>query len=261
MQFVVLNVGHGFCGYAEAENGGLVVFDCGASSTVRASTSLPQRAQRWGKPPIERLFITNYDEDHISDLPSLRSTFDIQVLHRNTSIDAQQLRTLKRQGGPISVAMESCLEMLGNFTGGPPESPPALPGLSWDVFWNDYGTFTDTNNISVVTFIRVGDMTVLVPGDVERAGWEKLLERPTFQAALRGVTVFVASHHGRENGYCRQVFDYCSPRVVVFSDSPVRYATQEMANTYGQHASGMQFAGQTRYVVSTRNDGTLSFWP
>jgi hypothetical protein len=34
----------------------------------------------------------------------------------------------------------------------------------------------------------------------EKEGWRQLLWNPAFVAELRGVNVFVASHHGRENG-------------------------------------------------------------
>lgn len=263
MQFVILDVGHGFCAYAEADNGGLCVFDCGHKTNpeVRPSVVLPRPRAGWGKPHIGRFFITNFDEDHISDLPRLRETYYIEVLHRNKSISPDRLRTLKLEGGPISPAMEACLQMMGEYTGGV-SNPPDLPGLSWIVYWNNYGeSFTDTNNISLVTFLNVGGMTVLIPGDLERPGWLRLLERASFQTDLRRVSIFIASHHGRENGYCREVFDYCSPHIVVFSDSRIQYATQEMTNTYAQHASGMSFDGQRRYVVTTRNDGTISFWP
>ncbi len=77
------------------------------------------------------------------------------------------------------------------------------------------------------------------------------------------VGVFVASHHGCESGYCREVFDYCKPRLVVMSAGPIQHDTQFMASTYTQHASGEMFnasSGQDfRKVVTTRKDGNI-FW-
>ena len=70
---------------------------------------------------------------------------------------------------------------------------------------------------------------------------------------------FVASHHGRESGYCKEVFDYCNPNAVIFSDGPIVHDTQKMADTYGQHAKGIQFNGHCRRVLSTRKDGTLTW--
>ena len=75
-----------------------------------------------------------------------------------------------------------------------------------------------------------------MPGDLERAGWMAHLRSPSFKNHLKTVQVFVASHHGRESGYCEEVFEDCRPQVIVFSDSEVRYASQAMAGLYGKHA-------------------------
>lgn len=40
---------------------------------------------------------------------------------------------------------------------------------------------------------------------MEKAGWTILLQSPWFVQQLQGVTLFVASHHGGENGYCEEV--------------------------------------------------------
>ena len=81
----------------------------------------------------------------------------------------------------------------------------------------------------------------VIPGDLEKPAWQKLLQNPNFCNRLRRVSVFIASHHGRTSGYCREVFDYCSPAVIIFSDGPKQFATQEEANTYAAHASGVNF--------------------
>ena len=99
----------------------------------------------------------------------------------------------------------------------------------------------------------------MIPGDVEEPAWQKLLQNKEFRTRLSRTNVFVASHHGRTNGYCKEVFDLCSPDVVVFSDGPQKYATQEEADTYARHASGVTFNGRRRYVLTTRNDGTISW--
>ena len=68
-----------------------------------------------------------------------------------------------------------------------------------------------------------------------------------------------ADQHGRETGCCPDVFSLCKPRVIVFSDSSIQYTTQEMANTYNNYATGVTFNGETRRVLSTRNDGSFSW--
>ena len=100
-------------------------------------------------------------------------------------------------------------------------------------FWNSTPPFYDTNNLSMVAFFKYGPFKILFPGDLED-GWLALLEQPAFRAELIDTTVLVASHHGRENGYCRALFDYCHPRAIVMSDRAIVHDTQGMPQTYRQ---------------------------
>lgn len=256
MKFTIHNVGHGLCITLVHDNGNVMLWDCGHQDNYRPSSFLIEL----GIDRIDRFFVTNYDEDHISDLPNLRDTIRLRALRRNTSISAQELRQLKLENGPISPAMESMLDMIQTYTDGPLNPPPEFPNVRFNTFSNQYGDdFTDTNNISLVTFIECGNTKFIIPGDVETAGWRTLLTKDNFINELRGVNVFIASHHGRENGYCREVFQHCQPDEVIFSDSEIKHATQEMSQTYGNHANGINFGGSTRYVLSTRNDGSLTW--
>ena len=256
MRVTIHDVGHGACVALVHQNGNVMLWDCGHEEDYRPSEFLPAS----GISQIDYLFVSNYDEDHISDLPNLRANLNVRSLFRNKSISSAQLRTLKRQGGPISPAMESMLNMIDSYTGGALNPAPEFPGVRFKTFSNSYGAqFSDTNNISLVTFLECGLTKFIMPGDLERIGWEELLTRQDFVDELAGVNVFIASHHGREDGYHEDVFRVCSPHVIVFSDSEIQYATQEMAQTYAEHASGVTFNGETRYVLSTRNDGTLTW--
>ena len=255
MRFEILDVGHGFSCYLLADNGNVMLFDCGHKSSPEFLPSTVLRGI--GCTGIERFFVTNYDEDHISDLPSLRQMMPVSLLHRNKSISPEQLRALKLEQGPLSHAMEHLLEMAQQYSH-PASNAPHFPNVSFNTFHNSYGVdFCDTNNLSLVTFLHFRDQCALIPGDLETAGWAKLLTSQAFQAELGSVTIFIASHHGRENGYCADAFRYCRPNVIVFSDGPKRFATQEMVDAYARHARGVQFNGQTRRVLTTRNDGSV----
>lgn len=259
MLFKIFDVGHGFCALAVAQNGNTLLFDCGhkADPEYRPSDFLPAEYRLQG---IDYLFITNYDEDHISDLPRLSQKLWIAWLYRNPSLSPEVLLQIKLQQGPISPAMETLLSMITTYTD-TWSPPPPIPGITFRLYYNHYPEFTDTNNLSLVIVLDVGPLRVLMPGDLELAGWRRLLQNPQFREDLSGVNVFVASHHGRENGYCPEIFERCGcrPDVVVFSDNEITYATQTMANTYARHARGISFRGQRRYVLSTRRDGSLEW--
>ena len=112
MKFEILNVEHGFCAYAVGSDGGVLLIDCGHGQVNRPSTYLPAR----GITNIQRFFVTNYDEDHISDLLAVRRNLHIEVLTRNPSLNSAQIRSLKT--APISPAMNELLGMVDTYTGG-----------------------------------------------------------------------------------------------------------------------------------------------
>lgn len=256
MKFTVHNVGHGGCVSFIHNNGKVMLWDCGHQENYRPSSFLPEMGIR----EIQYFFVTNYDEDHISDLPDLRSSVRLKSMYRNKSISADVLRALKLQGGPISSAMDSMIDMISTYTGGPLNPVPDFSGARFGTFHNNYGNeFADTNNISLVTFFECGGVKFIIPGDLEKKGWLSLLSRQDFVNELAGVNVFIASHHGRESGYCKEVFGICKPDVIVFSDSEIKHATQEVTQQYAQHANGIQFNNETRYVLTTRNDGSLTW--
>ncbi|AOU96678.1 hypothetical protein BI364_00365 [Acidihalobacter yilgarnensis] len=159
--------------------------------------------------------------------------------------------------------MNELLAMVDSYTGSVAPHQLELAGLNVRIYHNDYPAFTDTNNLSLLTFLDVGNVSFVLGGDLERPGWLRLLINPEIRALLSRVDVFVASHHGRESGYCAEVFNYCKPRLVVMSDGPIQYDTQRMSTTYANHASGELFttaSGQeVRKVVTTRSDGNI-FW-
>lgn len=255
MRFEILNVEHGFCAYAQGNDGRVLLFDCGHADAMRPSVYLPGR----GIHTIQRFFVTNYDEDHISDLLAVRRRLDIRVLTRNASMTSSQVRSLKAP--PISPAMIELLGMIDTFTAEVSAEDLEPAGLRVWLYQNSYPTFTDTNNLSLLVFLDVGGVSFVLPGDLERAGWLELLKIPHVQGLLKRVRVFVASHHGREGGYCREVFDYCHPSLVVMSDGSIQHDTQRMAAVYAEHASGEIFNSggvpELRKVVTTRKDGNI----
>lgn len=282
MRVTIHNVGHGLCislihmsphsGECRA-----LLWDCGRSDTFRPSQWLPEQ----GVVIIEHLFVTNYDEDHIKDLPCLRKYMPIASLCRNPTISTLQLERLKKKSGPITPAMATLLDMMDNCSQSIGLSAMeklgielgnstyrniscSIPGVKIVTFYNSFKRpLHDTNNISLVTFLycEVSNKRTcfLIPGDVETAGWYTLLEHHEFRQRLKDVNIFVASHHGRTTGYCKELFadGLCSPWVVVVSDGPIQFGTQEdTASTYGRHATGVECNRQHRKVLSTR-DGSI----
>ena len=272
MQLKIFIVEHGACAMVQppaglgalATLGPLAVIDCGDNTSTgwTPSTYIRNHLRRT---QIDYLFVTNADQDHVSDLDGIVSSgINVNVLYRNPTPDAAILRIIKEAGGPLTSDMEQFLALHGR-----PALPAGFPtyaglkGITYAVFYNQFPDFIDTNNLSLAVFLRYAGFKILFPGDLEVAGWQKLLENPAFVAELRGTNILVVSHHGRESGLCTDIFDYFTPQAVVISDDSHQYDTQDTVATYSYYVSGdgiaIQGSTTRRRVLTTRSDGNILF--
>jgi len=254
LKLTLFNVRHGFCAFATGPNGTNTLFDCGHDEETgfRPSIYFPAAGVR----NINRMVLGNFDTDHASDLHNLVRNVNVQHFIRNRSITPEQLRVLKLAGGPISPGIKTAIAMHGEYIH--PDASIDYAGITLTTFYNNHPEFTDTNNLSVVSFLQYSNLCICIPGDLECKGWERLLARADFCNYLRQVNIFVASHHGRIGGYCASVFDYCRPAIILISDREIIYETQ--ACDYAKHASGIGWNGsatEKRYVLTTRCDGNM----
>lgn len=259
----IFDVEHGACALITTSNGRRMMIDCGHNTTTgwRPGTSL----RRSGITHLDRLIVTNYDEDHVSGLPNLIDNIDIDELGRNPSVRPDTIRFLKSEDGMgdgINVLVRSIENV---FTGGSPTKAKDFGDTSFSFFWNNHGSpplgFDDENNLGLVVFVKCGDHKIIFPGDMEKAGWRRLLQKPEFVNELSNVNVFVASHHGRENGCCEEVLQHCrNVFAFVISDQKKRYQTQETVEQYRRYAKGVSFPnGTLRRVLTTRRDSSMRF--
>jgi beta-lactamase superfamily II metal-dependent hydrolase len=263
MYLEIFDVEHGACALLTTSNGKRILIDAGhnGDSGWRPGTFL-----LWaGIPHIDKLIVSNYDEDHVSGYPNLSDNVSIGALVRNPSVPPTALRLLKSKDGMGAGINRLVYEIEHVFTGGA-RGFEDLGDASLTYFWNRYaalpvqGYFTDENNLSLVTFVKCGSHKFIFPGDIEKAGWLQLLHDPAFVAELWGITAFVASHHGRENGYCEEVLKLC-PNITAFiiSDKKMGYQSQEIVDWYRPYASGFDYNGNRRHVLTTRRDGNMQF--
>jgi beta-lactamase superfamily II metal-dependent hydrolase len=221
-----------------------------------------------GRSHLDYLFITNADQDHMSGLQSLWDTgINVPVMYHNPTFGPAAFEAMKRQSGPLTRDAQRYLQNLSTFTA-PIDYPfdTNMGGITMSAFWNPWPHFTSTNDLSLVVFIKYGAFGILFPGDLEGAGWRNHLQQQAFREMLRDVDVLVASHHGRESGYCEDVFEYCRPQAIVISDKAIVHDTQGMTSTYRNHVirnhpNGVMVrsSGNQRHVLTTRSDGWIQF--
>ena len=87
-----------------------------------------------------------------------------------------------------------------------------------------------------------------------------LMATPQFITVLGDTSVLVASHHGRQSGWCDELRKYCNPYYVVISDKGYMHDSQETVPLYRSIAKGGPFRSDPeRRVLTTRNDGRIGF--
>lgn len=264
----IFDVEHGACAlltcFAGLAPAWRLMIDCGhnAATGWRPGNHL----RSLGVSQLDALVVTNYDEDHVSGYPNLlQQGIQIPFIIRNTSVSPEAIRFLKREDG-VGAGIDALVRsLLGSY--GPPTDAPRTPeGVYMRTFQNQYWTFDSENNLSTVLHLQVDGFHFLFPGDLECDGWQFLLAtNHEFQDLMQHIDVLIASHHGRDNGICPQIFDLygCRPKVVVISDDRKQYRTQETVNYYRSKcstgATNFRMTGQTRWVLTTRDDKKLTF--
>jgi beta-lactamase superfamily II metal-dependent hydrolase len=262
----IFDVEHGACAIMQAPNGRIAMIDCGHNSYTgwRPSVYIRHELQQ---DRIGYFLVTNADRDHLSDAAGLREHgVYVEALIRNGSPTAPALRILKEAEGPLPEGVKHFLEMHGSYHGNCVPFNDAMAGVTCATFCNTFPDFSDTNNLSMATFIKYAGVKFLFPGDLEKAGWRALLQHADFRAELANTDILVASHHGRESGFCEDSFKYFRPQVVVISDTGMKYETQEMVPDYRDvllSPDGVPVTCGTelrrRHVLTTRADGDIIF--
>jgi beta-lactamase superfamily II metal-dependent hydrolase len=241
--------------------GKLAVVDLGCSDNWRPSTFI----ESIGRNRIDYLAITNADQDHMTDLEGLsKAGIQVGTFMRNQSYSAQAIQVIKAAQGPLTDEAKRYVAMCTSFNA--PTSEPFdanMGGITMTMFGNNYPYFTDTNNLSLVVFIKYCGFKIVFPGDLEKAGWRNLLQLPAFVSELSGTAILVASHHGRESGFCSDIFQHFTPLAVVISDKEIQHETQETVpdyrNVVAEDGVLVRTTGKRRHVLTTRRDGWIQF--
>lgn len=207
---------------------------------------------------IWNLTITNYDHDHFSWLPYLREKCKILTTKLISSISKEQLYKNKPNK---TNALDSLIDIKSKFIHFIQNwTPPYKKFTKHLKPWNSWNW--DFNNLSQIVFIEYEWFNICIPWDLETKWWKIFLEDQEITSRLEKTQIFFASHHWRENWYLQEIFNYCSPNLVIVSDKEIIHSTQERtADRYWKHIiwEWLNFHWNKRKVLSTRNDWSFVF--
>jgi beta-lactamase superfamily II metal-dependent hydrolase len=267
----IFDVEQGSSALIKTPNERYVLLDCGknAATGFTPANHLMQIVGMNGAfKPLDQLILSHADEDHIADIDEV-SKLNPKVLARNPSVPPDHIRNEKiRTAGSVERTVETYIDLHNRYNGPVPITD--WGGVQFDYFHNAPSqSITALNDLSLVTFVTYGGFKILFPGDLSAKGWQELLYRNArsadFIKHLQGTTAIAASHHGREDGYCEEVFAFAKPMLIIFSDKGIEHETQNTVELYKKHvtrpAKFTNRTGQTdnRYVLTTSNDGAITF--
>ncbi len=258
MKVITFDVEHGSSHVLRTPSDNIVMIDAGSKEDFSPALYLKNV---WNINSVW-FTLTHHDADHLTDINNIAEYLNVYALHQ-PKLEIENLHELYT--GEFSTPLEVFLEYRKQFfVPIPPMSDPSYNwgGVQFATFSNDYFDFEhpNINDLSIVTFAHYMGWTFIFPGDLERPGWERLLEKAEFKEWLQRVDIFVASHHGRESGFYREVFNYCSPKLVIMSDkSQSETSCPDDYRPFAQGLSVVNSAGEsvTRKILTTRSDGAI----
>jgi competence protein ComEC len=200
-----LAVGHGGCTVLELPNGQVILYDAGAITgpDVTRRHIAPFLWNR-GYRQIDEMIISHGDLDHFNGLPALLERFTVKRVtltptfgDRTTRGVGAALRALERAGLEARIVHAPMKWEVGDVSFEalhPPKEGPA--GIE--------------NERSLVLVVRHRDLTVLLTGDLEKAGLQLVLALPP-----RQVEVLMAPHHGSPTANTKEFAAWARPKLVV----------------------------------------------
>jgi hypothetical protein len=211
---------------------------------------------------LGNLTLTNYDHDHFSGLPYLSEKVHIDTIRFPKNISAEELLGIKPEK---TKALDSVCHLKRTYTVSASYHQPPYRKAAFYLERHHFPMDREisTNNLSQVVFVEYLGTKICISGDLEADGWELMLGNENFKQWLIGTNVFIAAHHGRENGYAEEVFEYCFPECIIISDKKIVHGTQEgMSQAYAEHVigEGVYLNGDLRNprkVLTTRSDGHI----
>ena len=106
-------------------------------------------------------------------------------------------------------------------------------------------------------FYKFANTLVIFPGDIEPNGWSKLW--PKIKTKIENLVnnstyrILIAPHHGRESGFCQEMFEALRPSFCIVSDEHGMAPTDRR---FRESPEGITFNNGTSIkYYSTKTDG------
>jgi beta-lactamase superfamily II metal-dependent hydrolase len=255
------NVGHGQAVHLFTPDGKVIVIDLGCSADFSPLTWLATHTK-----VIDLLIITHPHGDHLDEILLLKKLgFTVRQFWRPKWLTRAEVYSANQP--EYAEKLERYFELSESYNGVIASTalvgnPDHTGGVRIHTHAAPECGRSNINNHSGVVAVTHAGSTLIIPGDNEPPSWRALLAKPDFAAAMAAADVFMASHHGRESGFCADLFmNRPKPRLFVISDGRVKET--DATSRYSANATGWlvhsraNLPSTERKAVTTRSDGYI----
>lgn len=262
---VFLNVGQGDCTLVQTASGETCLIDCGSSSrsSVGEYVLLPC-LKYYGIHCLDAVLLTHPDDDHMNGmLELLKLAEENRIAVRQLVVPAIEE---ERRSGEFGEILRTVALSAASGKGVGVRWLGAGEGWEWDggrflCLHPAKGYSAESSNAySLCIYGELGNMSLLLTGDVEGAGEEALTEALR-EHGIQGVAVMKCAHHGSRNSTSAAFLRQAAPVVAVVScgrGNRYGHPHEEMLQRT-EEAGAKIFRTDRCGAVTVRTDGKRMF--
>ncbi|MFN0135628.1 MAG: ComEC/Rec2 family competence protein [Phycisphaerae bacterium] len=246
-EVVVLSVGSGSAAIVMDESRRVALIDAGTIHNFDAGRTIVDALRELRASRVEWASISHDNFDHYSGVPTLFRRGYAQQFMTTRSFAESLNRAESRE--PLARELG---ERRPVFAGRGVGDRASLGACEFEVLWppDDLPVATDENDRSLVLRLRVGERTILLPGDIEQFAIRGLLDAYERGRIDLRCDVLVAPHHGSVvAGATAALLAAVSPEVVIVSTSKDRTELVALVSTT---------LGKSCRVLSTEELGAVT---
>lgn len=229
------DVGHGTCAIIQLPGGKILMYDAGSFGSVQRGGRAPSAnlwSERIGR--IDAFVISHADSDHYNGIPTLMNRFHVGTIYVSFPM-------LEKASPSVRVLFDEIRRHqipLGGLIAG--DRLNFDDRVAIDVLLPPAGGLIGNDNVnSIVLRLSAYGHTVLLPGDLEGVGLNRLLaEHPS-----EPCSILMAPHHGSMSSHPDRVARWCRPQVAVLSGARSRINPRCIA-TYEQSGALVLATGE-----------------
>lgn len=261
----IYDVEHGSCSHIITPNNKHILIEVGSKSNKSIVRHIKNKYfhNDLYNARIDKLYITHPHEDHIYDLPTLYEELKPKVLQRQK----EAFDIVPTQNTAIHKDIADCANMMNreyNYPVGYGEDAADEQwngGVMVDIIiprleWTDK---KDLNTFSSIIVVKFQGYKFVFTGDNPKNILDNMIDTnyQNIRSLVGEATCLLTPHHGRTGEYSEKFFKCVNPYLSLVSDKGIEYGTQnETARLY--KGKGVKFDDVYRYVLTTRNDGTVT---